>query len=129
MIRDLLKEHDGFSYDSKAYDDDALYMDGDLVVLPYAFDTNDMRFTPGGGFVHARDFVENVIAGFDRLHAEGAKTVRMMSIGLHTRIIGRPSRIGGLEAVLSHIAAKADLWISSRKNIAASWAKQHGRTS
>ena len=126
QTRDLLKEHGGFVYDSNAYDDDIPYMDDDLVVLPYAFDTNDMRFTPGGGFVHARDFAEYVIAGFDRLYAEGAKAARMMSIGLHTRIIGRPSRIGGLEAVLAHIAAKADVWIAPRKDIAASWAKHHG---
>ncbi len=125
QTRELLKVHGGFAYDSNAYDDDIPYMDGDLVVLPYAFDTNDMRFTPGGGFVHARDFAEYVIAGFERLYSEGAQAARMMSIGLHTRIIGRPSRIGGLEAVLSHIAAKADVWIAPRKDIAACWAKQY----
>ena len=129
QTRDLLKAHGGFTYDSNAYDDDIPYMDGDLVVLPYAFDTNDMRFTPGGGFIHARDFADYVIAGFERLYAEGAQAARMMSIGLHTRIIGRPSRIGGLEAVLSHIAAKADVWIAPRKDIAASWARHHGPAS
>ena len=129
QTRDLLKAHGGFLYDSNAYDDDIPYMDGDLVILPYAFDTNDMRFTPGGGFIQARDFAEYVIAGFERLYAEGAKAARMMSIGLHTRIIGRPSRIGGLEAILSHIAAKADVWIAPRKDIAACWASHHGPVS
>lgn len=126
QTRALLKEHGGFAYDSNAYDDDIPYMDGDLVVLPYAFDTNDMRFSPGGAFVQAQDFSDYVIAGFDRLYAEGATAARMMSIGLHTRIIGRPARIGGLETVLAHIAAHDDVWIAPRRDIAACWAKTHG---
>ena len=126
QTRVLLKEHGGFVYDSNAYDDDVPYMDEGLVILPYAFDTNDMRFSPGGGFVQIQDFVDYVIAGFDRLYAEGAQASRMMSIGLHTRIIGRPSRIGGLENVLSHIAGKTDVWVASRKEIAACWSKHHG---
>jgi allantoinase len=126
QTRDLLKAHGGFTYDSNAYDDDIPYMDGSHVVLPYAFDTNDMRFSPGGGFVQARDFSDYVIAGFDRLYAEGAKAARMMSIGLHTRIIGRPARIGALEAVLTHIAAHKDVWIAPRHDIAACWAQHHG---
>ena len=76
--------------------------------------------------MHAKDFAEYVIAGFERLYSEGAEAARMMSVGLHTRIIGRPSRIAGLEAVLSHICAKADVWIAPRKDIAACWAKQYG---
>lgn len=126
QTRDMLKEHGGFTYDSNAYDDDIPYMDGTHVVLPYAFDTNDMRFSPGGGFVQAQDFADYVIAGFDRLYAEGAKAARMMSIGLHTRIIGRPARIGALEAVLSHITAHKDVWIAPRRDIATCWAQNHG---
>jgi peptidoglycan/xylan/chitin deacetylase (PgdA/CDA1 family) len=103
-------------------------MEGSHVVLPYAFDTNDMRFSPGGGFVQARDFSDYVIAGFDRLYAEGATAARMMSIGLHLRIIGRPARIGGLETVLAHIAAKPGVWIAPRRDIARHWAAQHGET-
>lgn len=126
--RDLLKEHGGFAYDSNAYDDDIPYMDGTHVVLPYAFDTNDMRFSPGGGFVQARDFSDYVTAGFDRLWTEGAQAARMMSIGLHTRIIGRPARIRALEAALAHIAAHDDVWIAPRRDIAACWAARHGAT-
>ncbi|MFK7762980.1 MAG: polysaccharide deacetylase family protein [Roseobacter sp.] len=126
QTRDLLKEHGGFAYDSNAYDDDIPYMDGAHVVLPYAFDTNDMRFSPGGGFVQATDFADYVIAGFDRLYAEGEKAARIMSIGLHTRIIGRPARISALEAVLSHITAHNDVWIAPRRDIAAYWAAHHG---
>lgn len=126
QTRRLLREHGGFAYDSNAYDDDIPYSDGGLTILPYAFDTNDMRFSPGGAFVQAKDFSDYVIAGFDRLYAEGAKAARMMSIGLHTRIIGRPARIGGLETVLAHIAAHDDVWIARRRDIAACWADHYG---
>jgi peptidoglycan/xylan/chitin deacetylase (PgdA/CDA1 family) len=126
QTRDLLKAHGGFLYDSNAYDDDIPYLDGKHVVLPYAFDTNDMRFSPGGAFVHAQDFSDYVIAGFDRLYAEGAQAARMMSIGLHLRIIGRPARIGGLETVLEHIAGHKDVWIATRREIAQVWLREHG---
>lgn len=122
QTRGLLKAHGGFLYDSNAYDDDIPYMDGAHVVLPYAFDTNDMRFAPGGAFVHARDFSDYVIAAFDRLYAEGAQAARMMSIGLHLRTIGRPARIGGLETVLDHIARHDKVWIAPRREIAERWA-------
>jgi peptidoglycan/xylan/chitin deacetylase (PgdA/CDA1 family) len=126
--RRLLLEHGGFAYDSNAYDDDIPYMHGDHVIMPYAFDTNDMRFSPGGGFVHARDFSDYVIAGFDRLYAEGADAARIMSIGLHLRIIGRPSRIAALETVLAHITAHSSAWIAPRRDIARVWADHHGGT-
>ena len=126
QTRRLLREHGGFHYDSNAYDDDIPYMEGAHVVMPYAFDTNDMRFSPGGGFVHARDFSDYVIAAFDRLYAEGAEAARMLSIGLHLRIIGRPGRIAALETVLDHISAHRDVWVAPRREIAAAWARAHG---
>ncbi len=126
QTRQLLKEHGGFLYDSNAYDDDIPYMDDDHVVLPYAFDTNDMRFSPGGAFVQASDFSDYVIAGFDRLYAEGIGAARMISIGLHLRIIGRPARIQGLENVLAHIARHNDVWIATRREIATCWKAEHG---
>ncbi|MEL6521482.1 MAG: polysaccharide deacetylase family protein [Pseudomonadota bacterium] len=128
QTRDLLKAHGGFLYDSNAYDDDIPYMDGGHVVLPYAFDTNDMRFAPGGAFVQAKDFSDYVIAGFDRLYAEGARAARMLSIGLHLRIIGRPARIAGLEQVLTHIAQHDDVWIATRREIAQVWSAEMGST-
>ena len=124
--RTLLKAHGGFRYDSDAYDDDIPRMEGDHVILPYAFDTNDMRFSPGGGFVQARDFSDYVIGAFDRLWAEGATAARMLSVGLHLRIIGRPGRIAGLETVLAHIAARPGVWIAPRREIAARWAEMRG---
>ena len=123
--RALLVEHGGFLYDSNAYNDDMPYMvdvgGRTHVVLPYAFDTNDMRFLNGGGFVFADDFARYCIAAFDRLYAEGATAPRMLSIGLHLRIIGRPARIGGLEAFLDHALSREGVWFARRDEIAHHW--------
>jgi len=123
--RALLVEHGGFLYDSNAYNDDLPYMAGAgdraHVVLPYAFDTNDMRFFNRGGFTFAEDFTRYCRAAFDRLYAEGAEAPRMLSIGLHLRIIGRPARIGGLEAFLDHAMAHEGVWFARREEIARHW--------
>jgi peptidoglycan/xylan/chitin deacetylase (PgdA/CDA1 family) len=123
--RDLLVEHGGFLYDSNAYNDDLPYLvdvaGGPHVVLPYAFDTNDMRFTAGGGFVFAEDFAHYCIAAFDRLLDEGATAPRMLSIGLHLRIIGRPARIRGLELFLDHALRHDGVWFARRDEIARHW--------
>lgn len=128
--RRLLVEHGGFLYDSDAYDDDIPRIEEIAgrphVVLPYAFDTNDMRFQPGAGFVHAEDFARYTIAAFDRLYAEGANETRMFSVGLHLRIIGRPARIGGLEALLAHVGAHDGVWLASRAEIAHAWREAMG---
>lgn len=122
--RRLLIEEGGFLYDSDAYDDDIPRLVPGAggrphVILPYAFDTNDMRFRPGQGFVFAEDFSRYCIAAFDRLAKEGG---RMMSIGLHLRTIGRPARISGLEQILAHIAAAGDVaWVATRAEIAQHW--------
>jgi peptidoglycan/xylan/chitin deacetylase (PgdA/CDA1 family) len=123
--RRLLVEHGGFLYDSNAYNDDLPYLveagGRDHLVLPYAFDTNDMRFQRGGGFVFADDFSRYCIDALDRLYEEGARAPRMMSAGLHLRIIGRPGRIGGLERFLAHAASKPGVWFARRDAIASHW--------
>jgi allantoinase len=123
--RRLLVEHGGFLYDSNEYDDDLPRIETMLgrphVVLPYAFDTNDMRFFNHGGFVFAEDFARYCCAAFDRLYEEGASAPRMMTVGLHLRIIGRPGRIAGLEAFLRHAAARAGVWFARRDEIARAW--------
>lgn len=128
--RRLLLEHGGFLYDSNAYNDDLPYLvdgpGGGHVVVPYAFDTNDMRFLNNGGFVHAEDFARYCVDAFDRLYAESAFGARMMSIGLHLRIIGRPARIGGLERILDHITAHEGVWLARRDHIAAAWREISG---
>ncbi|WP_417271269.1 polysaccharide deacetylase family protein [Celeribacter sp.] len=127
--RDILRARGDFLYDSDAYDDDIPRIEQGHVVLPYAFDTNDMRFSPGGGFVQARDFSDYVNGAFDRLYSEGETVARMMSIGLHLRLIGRPARIKGLEDVLAHITAHPKAWIAPRRDIARSWVQTHGGVS
>ena len=123
--RRLLVEHGGFLYDSNAYDDDIPYVvevcGRPHVVLPYAFDTNDMRFFNSYAFVQGEDFARYCIAAFDRLYEEGKDAPRMMSVGLHLRIIGRPGRIGGLEAFLAHAASKPGVWFARRDEIAHAW--------
>jgi len=123
--RRLLVEHGGFLYDSNAYDDDLPYVETILgrphVVVPYAFDTNDMRFLNNGGFVFAEDFARYCCDALDRLYEEGATAPRMMSIGLHLRIIGRPARITGLEQFLQHAAARPGIWFARRDDIAHAW--------
>jgi peptidoglycan/xylan/chitin deacetylase (PgdA/CDA1 family) len=123
--RRLLVEHGGFLYDSNAYDDDIPYVETVAgrphVVLPYAFDTNDMRFHNNGGFIFAEDFARYCCAAFDRLYEEAAHAPRMMSVGLHLRIIGRPGRIAGLEQFLRYAAARAGVWFARRDEIAHAW--------
>jgi peptidoglycan/xylan/chitin deacetylase (PgdA/CDA1 family) len=120
--RRLLVEEGGFLYDSDAYNDDLPYLvevaGRRHAVLPYSFDTNDMRFSPGGGFTLGSDFATYVTDAFDWLWREGG---RMMSLGLHLRIIGRPGRIGALERVLEHVTAKGQVWIATRADIARHW--------
>lgn len=123
--RDLLLEQGGFLYDSNAYNDDLPYVvagpAGPHVVLPYAFDTNDMRFFNRGGFTFGADFARYCCDAFDWLYAEGATAPRMLSIGLHTRMIGRPGRIGGLEQFLDHALAHKGVWFATRAQIAEAW--------
>ena len=124
--RRLLAEHGGFLYDSNAYNDDLPYLvdiggERPHVVLPYAFDTNDMRFQRGGGFVFAEDFARYCIEAFDQLYEEGASAPRMLSVGLHLRIIGRPGRIGGLERFLQHASSHQGVWFARRDAIARHW--------
>ncbi|TQM99447.1 peptidoglycan/xylan/chitin deacetylase (PgdA/CDA1 family) [Acidovorax temperans] len=125
LLQDL-----GFSYDSDDYGDDLPYTlprknGGRHVVLPYAFDTNDMRFFDRSSFVQARDFADYVIAAIDTLLAEsapGTGNARMLTVGLHTRIIGRPARIGGLDAVMNHVARhQPHIWVARREDIARHW--------
>ncbi|HEY1723444.1 MAG TPA: polysaccharide deacetylase family protein [Magnetospirillaceae bacterium] len=122
--RRLLVEQ-GFLYDSDAYNDDLPYSvtvaGKPHLVLPYAFDTNDMQFQHSDRFALAADFATYVCDAFDWLWREGAETPRMMSIGLHLRIIARPGRIGGVEKILEHMQRKGGVWFATREAIARHW--------
>jgi peptidoglycan/xylan/chitin deacetylase (PgdA/CDA1 family) len=123
--RRLLVEEGGFLYDSDAYDDDLPYTvevaGRRHVVLPYAFDTNDMHFQHTNRFGRAADFSDYVIDAFDWLAREGERTPKLMSVGLHLRMIGRPGRIAALERILGHARRSGVAWIATRAAIAGHW--------
>lgn len=124
--RRLLVEEGGFEYDSEAYDDDlprVVTVAGRRhVVVPYSLDTNDMRFQRSdSSFARASDFADYVIDAFDWLWQEGTERPKMMTVGLHTRIIGRPARAGGLDRVLRHMRQKGRVWFARRDEIARHW--------
>lgn len=116
----------GFLYDSDAYNDDTPYfvpVDGQRhLVLPYAFDTNDMQFQHTQRFDTAASFAEYVCDAADWLAREGERAPRMLSVGLHLRMIGRPARMKALERILAHLRARPEtFWIATREQIARHW--------
>jgi allantoinase len=123
--RALVVEHGGFLYDSDSYADDLPYrvdVDGHShLVIPYALDTNDMRFATAQGFNSGEQFFAYCRDAFDVLHAEGATQPKMLSIGLHGRVIGRPGRFAALERLLDHVLAHDDVWVCRRVDIARHW--------
>lgn len=124
QTRSLLVEN-GFLYDSDAYNDDAPYyteVEGRRhLVLPYAFDTNDMQFQHTQRFDTGASFATYVCDGFDWLHREGEHAPRMLSVGLHLRMIGRPSRMAALERIFQHLQRRGGAWIATREQIARHW--------
>ena len=122
--RALLAER-GFLYDSDAYNDDLPYFvpvgGRRHLVLPYAFDTNDMQFQHTQRFATAGQFAEYCCDAFDWLWKEGAHAPRMLSIGLHLRMIGRPARMQALELILAHLRERGGAWIATRAQIARHW--------
>lgn len=125
--RRLLVEDGGFLYDSDAYNDDLPYRvtiaGRRHLVVPYAFDTNDMQFQNTNRFRGAADFASYVLEAFDWLYREGAASPKMMSVGLHPRMIGRPGRIGALDRILAAMGARDRVWIARRDEIARHWLK------
>lgn len=123
---DLAAEEGGFLYASDAYADDLPYWretpHGPLLVLPYALDTNDMRFATPQGFNSGDQFFAYLRDAFDILYAEGeAGSAKMLNIGLHCRLAGRPGRAAALARFLDHVASKPDVWIARRVDIARHW--------
>ena len=120
--RRLLVAQGGFLYDSDAYNDDLPYWQHvqgrPHLVIPYAFDTNDMRFFDNFAYVRGDDFADYAIDAFEALLAESRHAPKMMSIGLHTRIIGRPGRIGGLKKLVDHLRGRESAWVATREEIA-----------
>jgi len=119
----------GFLYCSDVYNDDLPYWSPDhpgLLMVPYSLDTNDSRFArDGGGYVVAEEFVTYIRDTFDELCTEGEERPKMMSVGLHARLLGRPGRIGALHRILDYVAGHDRVWIARRDDIARHWQKRH----
>jgi allantoinase len=127
--RRLAVEEGGFLYDADAYNDDLPYWVEEQgrphLVVPYTLDVNDMKFGTLQGFNQGQDFYTYAKDAFDELYREGATAPKMMSIGLHSRLIGRPGRIAGLRRFLEHIRAHQDVWVCRRVDIARHWIEHH----
>lgn len=126
VTRAVLAE-EGFLYDSGAFNDDLPYYQDvrgrPFLVVPYSLDVNDIRFWKNQLFT-ADDFADYCIDSFDALYAESRSAPRMMSVGLHPRIIGRPGRVRGLTRFLDHVRTHSDVWIASRTEIATYFSQQ-----
>ena len=127
--RDLVMEEGGFLYDSDSYSDDLPYWETrrkkKQLIIPYTLDNNDMRFTTSQGFNSGDQFYTYLKDSFDVLYAEGNVSPKMMSIGLHCRLIGRPGRIQSLRRFLDYILKYNDIWICKRIDIAKHWIKNY----
>lgn len=130
--RRLIQEQGGFLYDSDSYADDLPYWvdgvnkgDSPHLVIPYALDSNDMRFATAQGFHTGEQFFYYLKDAFDTLYEEGKTQPKMLSVGLHCRIIGRPGRIRGLKRFLQYLADRPQVWICRRLDIARHWHEHH----
>jgi putative urate catabolism protein len=128
--RRLVVEAGGFLYDSDSYADDLPYWveveERPHLVIPYTLDANDFKFFVVNGFVTADDFYVYLRDSFDQLYEEGAAgDPRLMSVGLHCRIVGRPGRAPSVDRFLRHVARHPDVWIATRAQIARHWRAQH----
>jgi putative urate catabolism protein len=125
----LVLEDGAFLYSSDTYADDLPYWisgpKGPHLLIPYSLDANDMRFVNPQGFSGGQQFFEYLRDTFDVLYAEGDGAPKMMSVGLHCRLVGRPGRAAGLIRFLDHIAKHERVWITTRLAIAQHWHREH----
>ena len=127
--RDLVFDDGGFLYDSDSYSDDLPYWEyrgkKKQLIIPYTLDNNDMRFATNQGFNTGDHFYNYLKDSFDALYEEGKTTPKMMSVGLHCRLIGRPGRIQSLKKFLDYVQKFEDIWICKRIDIAKHWIKNY----
>jgi allantoinase len=127
--RQLVAEHGGFLYDADDYSDDLPFwsklVDGPHLIVPYTLDANDMRFAAAQGFNSGDQFFAYLKDAFDTLYEEGAKSPKMMSIGLHCRLVGRPGRFASLKRFLDYVLKHDKAWVCRRIDIARHWHQRH----
>ena len=126
---DLVMEEGGFVYAADSYADDLPYYAsgprGRQLIVPYTLDANDMRFATAQGFHTGEQFFAYLRDSFDTLYAEGESAAKMLSIGLHCRLVGRPGRIAGLARFLDHVGRHEKVWVATRLEIARHWLAVH----
>jgi allantoinase len=127
--RDLVMEDGGFLYDSDSYSDDLPYWETrgkkKQLIIPYTLDNNDMRFVTSQGFNTGDHFFTYLKDSFDTLYEEGKTSPKMMSVGLHCRLIGKPGRIQSLKKFLDYVLKHEDVWLCKRIDIAKHWIKNY----
>jgi putative urate catabolism protein len=132
--RRLVVEHGGFAYDSDYYGDELPFWtrvrtadgrDVPHLVVPYTLDANDMRFAVAPGFATGQQFFEYLRDAFDVMYAEGEDKPRMLSVGMHGRLLGRPGRFAGLQRFLDHVGRHERAWVCRRIDIAEHWHARH----
>ena len=131
--RQLVAKEGGFIYDADDYNDDVPWYDTrhakpdgqPQLIMPYTLDANDMRFATAQGFNSGEQFYSYLKDSFDVLYEEGRRTPRMLSIGLHCRIAGRPGRLAALDRFLEYVSARPNVWITRRIDIARHWLEHH----
>ncbi len=127
--RDLVMSEGGFLYDSDSYSDDLPYWEfrnkKKQLIIPYTLDNNDMRFATNQGFNSGDQFYTYLKDSFDSLYEEGKRSPKMMSVGLHCRLVGRPGRIQSLKKFLDYVLKYDDVWICKRLDIAKHWIKNY----
>jgi len=130
---DLVADEGDFAYIADSYSDDLPYWVGSggkhQLIVPYTLDCNDMRFATQSGFADGSQFETMLKDAFDVLHAEGtAGSPKMLSVGLHCRLIGRPSRAAALKRAIEYFRSHDGVWFATRLEIAEHWAKEHPPT-
>jgi OHCU decarboxylase len=125
----IVMEEGGFLYAADSYADDLPYWvngaHGPQLVVPYTLDTNDMRFATSQGFNSGDQFFTYLKDSFDLLYAEGETTPKMLSIGLHSRLVGRPGRAAALARFLDYVLEREGVWIATRLDVAKHWIARH----
>jgi putative urate catabolism protein len=127
--RRLVAEHGGFLYDADDYSDDLPFWVKEAgkpqLIVPYTLDSNDMRFAAAQGFNSGDQFFTYLKDAFDVLYAEGKTAPRMLSVGLHCRLIGRPGRFASLARFLAYAQSHPNVWFARRVDIARHWRATH----